>query len=777
MLGAGTLAQLVLPDGTARDALYAAVAVGAAVVMLRATRRATGPLRPAWALLTGGVWTWVLGDLVWTWLEQVAHVAPFPSAADVLYVASYPLLAAGMLRAFPAPPGRRQVWLLDALMFGSGGLLLLWLLVLEPTLAGSGGGSTLARLVSTTYPVGDAVLLVVLARSLGVLAGRSRAHLLTSLGVLVILAADVLFQLGEVWTAVAPHALLADPLWLVGYLLLAAAAGHPSAAEVTAVEPGSPLNTAHLGFLTLSVAVLPGVLIVEEAAGLRLHLVEVLSFGVVLIAVFMTRLGALVGEMNRQTTRLRHQATTDPLTGLASSALLAERLDAPAAPGRATATPGQWQAPASATRPALLLVALVVYRDVVEHLGYALGDDLLRVVGGVLSDAAEPGTTVARLGRDVFAVAVDVADPPAAEHYARRLQARLAVPLRVRGMELTPECVIGVAVAAGRPADASALTARADAALSVARTRHDRIAMDRSADCDQARAVLPRAELLRSLARAGERGELVVQYQPVVEVTSGHALGAEALVRWQHPEHGLLAPDAFIPAAERTGLIRPVTLHVLDTALARCAGWRAGGGTASVGVNVSAYDLQDARLVDDVRDALDRHGVPPHALSLEVTETMAMRDGAQSGRTLRALADLGVRLAVDDYGVGYGSLDYLRRLPFSVLKIDRVFVAPALEDPVCAEILRSTVDLGHALGMYVVAEGVEDARTLDLLRRLGCDAAQGFGLGRPAPGDVADALLCARPGAVVPTQVDPDAVGPPAPAPAAAVSPAPSARR
>jgi EAL domain-containing protein (putative c-di-GMP-specific phosphodiesterase class I) len=362
----------------------------------------------------------------------------------------------------------------------------------------------------------------------------------------------------------------------------------------------------------------------------------------------------------------------------------------------------------------------------------------------VVGAGAEPGTTVGRMGRDVFAVAADVTGPDEAEAAGRRLLEQLASPVRVRGMDLAVRALVGVAVATARPASGDDLTARADAALSVARSRPDRVALDRTGGCDTAGSALPGADLLRGLAAGVARGELVVHYQPVATVGGGPLQGAEALVRWQHPEHGLLGPMAFVPAAERTGLVRPVTLHVLDAALAQCARWRAAGSPAfAVSVNVSAQDLDDPRLVGDVQAALDRHGLTADALGIEVTETMAMRDGVQAERTLRALSGLGVHLAVDDYGVGYGSLDYLRRLPFTVLKVDRAFVAPAVDDRVCAEILRSTVDLGHALGMRVVAEGVEDLRTLALLRDLGCDAAQGWALGRPGPAEAMDALLAA----------------------------------
>lgn len=729
VVGAALALHAVLPAGGGRDALYVALGVGAAATAGRAAARGTGPLRRAWVLLALGLVAWVVGDAIWSFLERVLGIDPFPSLADVFYLASYPLLAAGLVRAFPAPRDQRPVWLLDAVMVASGGLLMLWLLVLDPALA-EWADAPLATLIGALYPVGDALLLVVLARSFGAVGSWSRSHQLTSLAVLVILLADVLFQLGAGWPVLDEYAYLLDTMWLVGYVLLAAAAAHPSAAHVAPPRPDGALTGMHLTFLVASVCVLPATMIVETLRGGDVHLVEVCSVGVLLIGVFFTRFGGLVKQMRRQHARLEHLAVTDPLTSLANATGLARHLER-----------GSDDAPAG-TLPAVLLVALDGYRDVVETLGYGVADDLLRSVAGVVAAGAEPGTTVGRMGRDVFAVAADVAGPEQAEAAGRRLLQQLAAPVPVRGMDLAVGALVGIAVGTARPASGDDLTARADAALSVARGRPDRVALDRTGDCSSASAALPGADLLRGLAAAVVRGELVVHYQPVATVPGGRVEGAEALVRWQHPEHGLLGPVAFIPAAERTGLVRPVTLHVLDAALAQCARWRAAGSPSfAVSVNVSAHDLDDVRLVDDVRAALDRHGLTADALGLEVTETMAMRDGVRAERTLRALAELGVHLAVDDYGVGYGSLDYLRRLPFTVLKVDRAFVAPAADDRVCAEILRSTVDLGHALGMRVVAEGVEDLRTLTLLRDLGCDAAQGWALGRPGPAAALDALL------------------------------------
>lgn len=712
----------LLPDGAGRDALYVTVGVAAAVVATRAARRMSGPARRAWLLLSAGLAAWVAGDVIWTVLDRVLGLDPFPSLADVPYLASYPLLAAGLLRAFPAPRDHRREWFLDTVLMTGGVLLVLWQLLLAPTVlewASDPGGSVVGAL----YPAGDALLLIALARPFLARHRQTRAYVLTSASVLAILAADVLFQLGSTHGVDDPLYLL-DSLWLLGYVLVARAARAHATDLISTPQASGELTGRHMALFSAAAATVPVTLVVSALGAGAVPLLEVCVVGSVMMSALLLRFWWLVREQRATNVRLEHLAMTDPLTGLANAVALAEHVGRDAD----QAEPG--------TLPAVLLIALDGYRDVVETLGHAVADDLLRAVGTELADDVVPGGLPARLSREVFALAVEVRDPQEAADAARAVLARLGTALDVHGMDLLPGALVGVAVAPARPAALDDLVARADTAVSSARRGPERFAVDCPGTRDGGGTVPAGGALLRGLVAGAARGELVVHFQPVTTVLGGAVTGAEALVRWQHPVHGLLGPAAFVPAAERTGLVRTVTLVVLDVALEECARLRALVPDFTVAVNVSAHDVDDARLVGDVRAALERHALPPSALTLEVTETMAMRDVPRAEQTLRALADLGVLLAVDDYGVGYGSLDYLRRLPFTVLKVDRAFVAPAATDPVCAAILRSTIDLGHALGMQVVAEGVEDDDTAALLGDLGCDLAQGWALGRPGPAHV-----------------------------------------
>ncbi|HYH28625.1 MAG TPA: EAL domain-containing protein, partial [Actinomycetota bacterium] len=254
-----------------------------------------------------------------------------------------------------------------------------------------------------------------------------------------------------------------------------------------------------------------------------------------------------------------------------------------------------------------------------------------------------------------------------------------------------------------------------------------------------------RLRRVAELRSALEEGELVCYYQPKLDLRSDEVIGLEALVRWDHPRHGLLPPSEFVPLAEYTGLIRPLTTEVLSSALRELASWRAEGFDIHVAVNLSTHSLLDPKLPEEVRTLLELSGGNASWLELELTESSVMSDPARSTKVLHRLADLGVSIAIDDFGTGYSSLAYLKQLPVTTLKIDRSFVMSMGSDHSDATIVRSIIDLGANLGLRVVAEGVETADAMDALRRMGCDVAQGYHLARPMPGtDVRDWLLDRR---------------------------------
>jgi diguanylate cyclase (GGDEF)-like protein len=425
--------------------------------------------------------------------------------------------------------------------------------------------------------------------------------------------------------------------------------------------------------------------------------------------------------MGEQARRLAELADTDFLTGQENARRFAERVaDAVAAEDGLHGT---------RRGAAVLVCAVERFTEINDTLGLRTGDELLRAVGTRLALAVAEDGVVARLGGESFGVLLPgVGSGARAAQRAEDVQRAFAEPFVLPELTVSVEMAIGIAVAPSDAGTAADLLQRADVALSAARGRGDRIA--RYAErMENGSALTP--QLMSELPNAMVENQVVVHFQPQVELGTGRVAGVEALVRWQHPEHGLLGPAAFVPAAERTGLIRSLTLHVLDRSLAQAALWRAEGRDLTVSVNLSVRNLLDPGFVGDVRRALERHRVPAGSVELEITETMAMLDPNRSVEVLGALDALGVVLSVDDYGTGYSSLAYLQRLPVQRLKIDRSFVAGVLTDPASAVIVRSTVELARHLGLSVVAEGVEDDATLLALLDMRCLAAQGFGLGRP----------------------------------------------
>jgi diguanylate cyclase (GGDEF)-like protein len=420
--------------------------------------------------------------------------------------------------------------------------------------------------------------------------------------------------------------------------------------------------------------------------------------------------------------RMRHQAHHDELTGLPNRTSLLDYA--------LSLLTGEAAEPRTVS---VLLIDLDRFKEVNDVLGHASGDQLLARVGPMMATAMRSGDLLARLGGDEFAAVLADADEVAATSVANRLRSLLDDSIEVDGIALTVEASIGIASGEVRTDDdVAALLRCADIAMYAAKRSRSGVATYSPEHDTMSREQLT---LLAELRRAIDGGEIVLHYQPKVALDTQELAGLEALARWQHPVRGLLSPVEFIPAAESTGLIVPLTLHVIDQALAQLATWWADGAEFPVAVNLSPRSLTEPDLTSTILAILGRHGLPPRALELEITEDTLAHDPERAVATLFALHNAGIRISIDDFGTGYSSMSRLRSLPVSELKVDRAFVGGMLSNPGDEVLVRSCVDLGHNLGLTVVAEGVEDEATMQALAQAGCDTVQGYYLARPMSAD------------------------------------------
>jgi diguanylate cyclase (GGDEF)-like protein len=431
-----------------------------------------------------------------------------------------------------------------------------------------------------------------------------------------------------------------------------------------------------------------------------------------------------IAAREAQISRLAYE---DTLTTLPNRALFQQRVEAALQDGGG--------------RAAVLLMDLDRFKDINDALGHHVGDRVLQVVASRLRGSLGAGDTVARLGGDEFAVLLAGAGEAHACDAGRRIAAALEPPIRIGDHAIDVGASIGATLYPAHGVDIGQLLRHADVAMYAAkRGRLGFLLYDPSAE-DSRQGHL---SLLSELRRAVERNELTLHFQPKVTLASGACTSVEVLLRWTHPLRGMLPPSEFIPFAEHTGYIRELTAWVIDAALRQCGAWRAQGRVIRMAVNVSARDLLNPELPRIVARALSAHGVNADALCLEVTETALMEDPVRAQDTVRHLRELGVRLSIDDYGTGFSSLAYIKRLSVSELKIDRAFVRDLARDAEDLAIVRSTIDLGHNLGLEVVSEGVEDEATATRLRELGCDLAQGYWFAKPMDAPQLAAWLDAR---------------------------------
>jgi diguanylate cyclase (GGDEF)-like protein len=632
--------------------------------------------------------------------------APMPSWSDPLWLGAYLGFYPGIVLLGGERFARRGVGMwLDGLLGGLALGAVTAATALQAALSNLDAAGS-AAVTGAAYPLADIALLTFLATMFAGSSWRpSASGLALVAGLLVLVGVDTTYAIDSAnggWLAGGAY----DPLWCLAMLALAAAAWLPA-------RRAPVLATTRRGLIFPSAFAAVAVAVLVYGQTVRLNPVAV-TLAVLALLTVMVRMALLL----RETATLavsRKLSLTDDLTGLANRRSFSAEVEGAIADERACA---------------LLMIDLDQFKELNDTLGHHVGDELLRGVGPRLSASTGAGDVVARLGGDEFGVLLKNADAETAAVTAGRLRTALGRPYTLAGISLHVGASIGIAAFPEHAQDASTLLRHADVAMYEAKRGRLGHAVYASEGDHHSR---DRLELAGEMRHALANDELTLHYQPVADLETGKVLGVEALVRWRHPDRGLLAPGAFLPAIEHTELMRELSRRVLAIAICQAGAWFRLEHPWRVSANLSATDLLDRSLVDDVGSLLRRYGTPARRLTLEVTESVLMTDPARAMQVLGELRALGVQLALDDFGTGWSSLTHLQRMPVHEIKIDRSFVAAMATEANSAAIVSSTVDLAHALGLRVVAEGIEDEATWRRLRAVGCDAAQGYHLSRPIP--------------------------------------------
>ena len=747
VLGIGVAAvggYFALPGAAAKDLGYSTIGIAAVATVVIAIAVLRPADRRAWYFLAIGNACFVLGDGIYDVYLFVLHKpVPFPSIADALYLGGYPFIFAGVRRLTRTHTGSARESYADAAIVSIGALALSWHFLMGSE-ANSTALSSFAKLVTIAYPMMDlAVLFIVLQ---GLLFGRARwpVHRLLAGAIVSMLVADFVYDVLTQHNRYSTGNPV-DSGWLIAYVLLAAAAVHPSVVDVTnvgIVKVG--LERRRLPVVALAGLIPPTTLLISDLAGTSVDVTVLAGLSIALFALVVVRMWWLFGRLTQQATvlesalserglleeDLRHQAFHDALTGLGNRALLRERVDQVL----------------SASGPQGGVVALCFcdldgFKLINDSLGHGVGDEVLGVVAARLSSLVRRGDLVARLGGDEFAVLMEsIERPEIATTVAQRIVSALGQPIDAGGRQIVISVSVGVAIAEDH-ATTERLLSDADSAMYEAKAAgKNGYRVFEPAMHDRA---VEHLALKAAFGDALLRSELFLQYQPQFALDGMRLVGFEALLRWHHPTLGVIGPDRFLPLAEESGYIVPIGRWVLETACEQAIAWQVQSQIPlSMAVNISGRQLQNAHLVDDVSTALALSGLPPERLTLEISDngrTLANQETFERSAELRAV---GVRLALDEFGTGYSSLSHLRELPIDSLKIDRSFVELLNDDSRDGlRFVRTIVDLAKTLGLGTVAVGVESEVQLTALMRLGCDAAQGYLMAPPLYLDAASRLV------------------------------------
>jgi diguanylate cyclase (GGDEF)-like protein len=737
-LAAGTLlalGYLLLPVGLWRDGAYFALGIAGVTAIIVGIRRNRPANRTPWIAMAVGQAVWVLGDCLSSYYVDIAPTDAYPTLADACYLAAYPLLLAALfLLIRDRLPRRDLAGILDSAVVTTGLATLSWCLLARPTFDGI-QTSPLAASVGAAYPIADILLVGGVVRLLVTPGGRTRSFWLLLGAVLALVGADSASTAMSIYSNGAPAYL--DVIWLLAYIAWGAAALEPSMRTLSdrSEVPPSAFGPARLTALALATLVAPGILAVEQAAGLPLDVWAVVVGSVLAFLLVVARMGVAIRDIAAANAAreqlqldLAYQAAHDPLTDLPNRAQAMTLIDGALRRARR-----------SGAMIALLFVDLDKFKTVNDTFGHRAGDLVLRAAAKRMQTCVRGGDVVARLGGDEFVVLLEPVDHEAeASDVAERIIAAVCAPIEVSDTEAaTIGASVGIALSLDASVNSELLMHEADTAVYRAKTAgrgraevfDDRIRQE----------IKARNQLTAAVSSAIRDHELHLVYQPIVDLATGEICSHEALVRWRGPDgHPVVAAD-FLPAAESSELIFDLDRWVLHSALGELADEIRRGRvapTSTVAVNISARHLSSSRILTDVADALGAAGVEPQRLALEIAEA-GFADDPSAMVHLTDLRAQGIHISLDDVGTDHRSVLGLPRLPLDTLKVDRRLIDPTA--PAGVAVLRMIIDAAHAHGVTVVGKGVETQAQADLLRGLLCDAAQGYFFARPAAGLVARA--------------------------------------
>ena len=685
------------------------------------------PVAP-WLWFAGGLASFLTADVIYYVIELQSGDAgpPFPNIADGFYLAMYPLMIIGLIKMVnEVAPGRSRASFIDAAVVGIAMFGTMWVLFVDDFFVSDTSFGALA--VSLGYPVMDVALLAVAARLVVTvhLKHPPFAFIVTAIGSLAV--ADTGYQIYLV-NGTFKTGLFIDAFWLLFYVGFSIAALHPRVKR-RPPEPEDQDRLTPIQLIIMFVATL-SVPLIDLFWGNLADRVVTIAASAMLFMLILTRVFDLMKTVEKGKDRLRHDAEHDSLTGLANRVLFAERT-------KAALAKNDRKHPV-----AVLFIDLDDFKTVNDSLGHQAGDQLLAEVATRLGTVVRDGDTVARFGGDEFAVLLESAvDKRDATNVARRALESLGDPVDLGDRGVRAMASIGIAIDTDGTSDVDSIMRNADVAMYLSKSRGK--GRFEVFEAEMHEEAMERLDLKADLQKALDEKQFQLHYQPIFELQTGKVQLVEALLRWKHPERGMIAPDRFITLAEENGMIVPIGNWVIREACRQAAQWHkiSGCEDISVSVNLSMRQLQDDQLINGLTNAISASGIAANRVVLEITESMLAIDADQSAGILGQLKTIGVKLAIDDFGTGYSSLSYLKAFPVDAIKIDRSFINELHRSSTSSALVEAVVNLSRALGAYTVAEGIEYSDQAGILRKLGCDRGQGFYYCRPLTGSALTSLF------------------------------------